>query len=176
MTTSGRSRRSGLLPRGGALYSRCRAAPKVRIAPFGGSAAASAASVGILYSRCRAAPKRELLLLRGQRSGVSRKRGGTLLTSIGIHDAARTLRHLAPIAVAKAYADALVTHDAAQKPFGLTAVQLFGELRPAIDNGTWGCRHASSRRNGVGSDLGCGGRSRRRGDSRRDGRTALDRC
>src|SRR5207249_4912202 len=99
----------------------------------------------------------------------------TLLTSIGIHDAARTLRHLAPIAVAKAYADALVTHDAAQKPFGLTAVQLFGELRPAIDNGTWGCRHASSRRNGVGSDLGCVGRSRRRGDSRRDGRTALGR-
>src|SRR5437868_1141451 len=83
MTTSGGSRRSELLPRGGVLYSRCRAAPKRELLPFGGSAAASAASVGVLYSRCRAAPKGELLPLRGQRSGVSRKRGGTLFALQG---------------------------------------------------------------------------------------------
>ena len=53
-----------------------RGRPKVRIAPLRGSAAARAASVKSDEHR-RAVPRCELLL-RGQRSGASRKRGGPM--------------------------------------------------------------------------------------------------
>ena len=96
------------------------------------------------------------------------------MAPIGVRDGARTLGNLAPVAIAITDADALVTHDAAQKPFGLAAVKLFCELRPAIDTGTCGGRHAGTRCNGVGGDLRSCSRRRRRRD-RRDGRTTLGR-